>query len=92
MRPHHVTSFLDDQLIQQAILKPAEPIYINGETHVAKTRGSDVTVPVSTNNSATQVKVPWVYVDIKCDDNSSLDRVLDPFREDFSRCKCVIEI
>lgn len=49
VRQRQVTGFLDDQLIQEVMLKPVEPIYINGETQVAKTRGSDVTVPVSTN-------------------------------------------
>ncbi|XP_070784405.1 collagen alpha-1(XXI) chain [Enoplosus armatus] len=46
VRPRQVTSFLDDQLIREVMLEPAEPIYINGETQVAKRRGADVAVPV----------------------------------------------
>uniref|UniRef100_A0A8C3AH68 Collagen alpha-1(XXI) chain n=1 Tax=Cyclopterus lumpus TaxID=8103 RepID=A0A8C3AH68_CYCLU len=46
VRPRQVISFLDDQLIQEIMLEPVEPIYINGETQVAKRRGTDITVPV----------------------------------------------
>lgn len=46
VRPQQITSFLDDQLIQEGMLEPMEPIYINGKTQVAKKRGTDVTVPV----------------------------------------------
>uniref|UniRef100_A0A668AML6 Collagen alpha-1(XXI) chain n=1 Tax=Myripristis murdjan TaxID=586833 RepID=A0A668AML6_9TELE len=46
VRPSQVTSFLDDQQIQEVKLEPVEPIYINGKTQVAKRRGTDVTVPV----------------------------------------------
>ncbi|XP_067342918.1 collagen alpha-1(XXI) chain [Channa argus] len=46
VRPRQVTSFLDDHLIQEVPLKPVEPIYINGETQVAKMRSSGITVPV----------------------------------------------
>uniref|UniRef100_A0A672HB79 Collagen alpha-1(XXI) chain n=1 Tax=Salarias fasciatus TaxID=181472 RepID=A0A672HB79_SALFA len=46
VRPRLVAAFLDDELIQEAPLDPAEPIYINGETQVAKKRGTDVTVEV----------------------------------------------
>ncbi|XP_049912110.1 collagen alpha-1(XXI) chain [Epinephelus moara] len=46
VRPTQVTSFLDDQAIREMMLEPAEPIYINGETQVAKRRGTDITVPV----------------------------------------------
>ncbi|XP_070842227.1 collagen alpha-1(XXI) chain [Chaetodon trifascialis] len=46
VRPHQLTCFLDDQLIQEVILEPVEPIYINGETQLAKRQGTDVTVPV----------------------------------------------
>uniref|UniRef100_A0A3Q1H095 Collagen alpha-1(XXI) chain n=1 Tax=Acanthochromis polyacanthus TaxID=80966 RepID=A0A3Q1H095_9TELE len=46
VRPRQVTSFLDDQQIQEVVLDPVEPIYINGETQVSKRRGTDVTVPV----------------------------------------------
>ncbi|XP_061820622.1 collagen alpha-1(XXI) chain-like [Nerophis lumbriciformis] len=46
VRPSQVTSFLDDQQIQEVLLDPAEPIYINGKTQVAKRRGTDVTVPM----------------------------------------------
>lgn len=35
------------------MLEPVEPIYINGETQLAKRRGTDITVPVS-NNAATE--------------------------------------
>lgn len=52
VRPRQVTSFLDDQLIGEVLLEPVEPIYISGETQVAKRRGTDITVPVS-NNAAT---------------------------------------
>lgn len=52
VRQREVTAFLDDQLTQEVTLKPVEPIYINGETQVAKARGSGVTVPVSTNTCA----------------------------------------
>uniref|UniRef100_A0A3Q0SAQ9 Si:dkey-225n22.4 n=1 Tax=Amphilophus citrinellus TaxID=61819 RepID=A0A3Q0SAQ9_AMPCI len=47
VRPRQVTGFLDDQRIQEVLLKPVEPIYINGETQVSKRRGSDITVPVT---------------------------------------------
>ncbi|CAB1431317.1 unnamed protein product, partial [Pleuronectes platessa] len=46
VRPSQVTGFLDDELIQEVKLEPMEPIYINGETQVAKRRGTDFTVPV----------------------------------------------
>ncbi|XP_039473142.1 collagen alpha-1(XXI) chain [Oreochromis aureus] len=46
VRNRQVTGFLDDQRIQELMLKPVEPIYINGETQVSKRRGTDVTVPV----------------------------------------------
>ncbi|XP_059182492.1 collagen alpha-1(XXI) chain [Centropristis striata] len=46
VRPRQVTSFLDDQPIREMMLKPVEPIYINGETQVAKRRGTDITVPL----------------------------------------------
>uniref|UniRef100_A0A3Q3NHT1 VWFA domain-containing protein n=1 Tax=Mastacembelus armatus TaxID=205130 RepID=A0A3Q3NHT1_9TELE len=46
VRPHQVASFLDDQHIRKVMLEPVEPIYINGETQVAKTRGTDISVPV----------------------------------------------
>lgn len=49
MRPRQVSSFLDDLLIQEELLEPVEPIYINGETQVAKRRGTDLPVAVSTN-------------------------------------------
>ncbi|XP_074478203.1 uncharacterized protein LOC141759771 [Sebastes fasciatus] len=45
VRPRQVTSFLDDEPIQEIMLEPGEPIYINGETQVAKRRGTDITVP-----------------------------------------------
>ncbi|KAM9337580.1 collagen alpha-1(XXI) chain [Symphorus nematophorus] len=46
VRPTQVTSFLDDQEIQEVMLEPVEPIYINGETQLAKRRGTDISVPV----------------------------------------------
>ncbi|KAK5849988.1 hypothetical protein PBY51_014278 [Eleginops maclovinus] len=46
VRQSQVTSFLDDQPIQEMMLEPVEPIYINGKTQVAKRRGADNTVPV----------------------------------------------
>ncbi|KAM8823504.1 uncharacterized protein AB9W97_005383 [Spinachia spinachia] len=46
VRPHQVSSFLDDLLIQEELLEPVEPIYISGETQVAKRRGTDLPVPV----------------------------------------------
>ncbi|XP_029385286.1 collagen alpha-1(XXI) chain isoform X2 [Echeneis naucrates] len=46
VRPSQVTSFLDDQLIQEINLEATEPIFINGETQVAKRIGDDTTVPV----------------------------------------------
>ncbi|XP_040921999.1 collagen alpha-1(XXI) chain [Toxotes jaculatrix] len=46
VRPRQITGFLDDQLIREVVLEPVEPIYINGETQVAKRRGTDITVPV----------------------------------------------
>ncbi|XP_070709368.1 collagen alpha-1(XXI) chain [Pempheris klunzingeri] len=46
VRPRQLTGFLDDQLIQEVTLEPVVPIYINGETQVAKRRGLDITVPV----------------------------------------------
>ncbi|CAJ1081950.1 collagen alpha-1(XXI) chain [Xyrichtys novacula] len=46
VRPSQVTSFLDDEPMQEVMLEPVEPIYINGETQVAKRRGTDVTVPI----------------------------------------------
>lgn len=53
VRPSQVTSFLDDQPIQEVMLEPVVPIYINGETQLSKRRGTDITVPVS-NNTATE--------------------------------------
>ncbi|XP_006800931.1 collagen alpha-1(XXI) chain-like [Neolamprologus brichardi] len=46
VRHLQVTGFLDDQRIQELMLTPVEPIYINGETQVSKRRGTDITVPV----------------------------------------------
>ncbi|XP_060921105.1 collagen alpha-1(XXI) chain-like [Labrus mixtus] len=46
VRPTQVTSFLDDEPIQEILLDPMEAIYINGETQVAKRRGTDITVSV----------------------------------------------
>ncbi|XP_069369209.1 collagen alpha-1(XXI) chain-like [Paralichthys olivaceus] len=46
VRPRKVASFLDDELIQEVMLEPVQPIYINGETQVAKRRGTGLTVPV----------------------------------------------
>ncbi|XP_047424664.1 collagen alpha-1(XXI) chain-like [Mugil cephalus] len=46
VRPRRVTSFLDDQLIQEVPLEPVEPIYINGKTQVSKRQRTDLTVPV----------------------------------------------
>uniref|UniRef100_A0A3P8SYI1 Collagen alpha-1(XXI) chain n=1 Tax=Amphiprion percula TaxID=161767 RepID=A0A3P8SYI1_AMPPE len=46
VRPRQVISFLDDQQMQEVMLDPVEPIYINGETQVSKRRGTDATVPV----------------------------------------------
>ncbi|XP_030253405.1 collagen alpha-1(XXI) chain [Sparus aurata] len=46
VRPSQVTSFLDDQPIQEVMLEPVVPIYINGETQLSKRRGTDITVPV----------------------------------------------
>ncbi|XP_072234891.1 uncharacterized protein [Leuresthes tenuis] len=46
VRPRQIFSFLDDQLIQEAMLEPTEPIYINGKTQIAKKPGTDITVPV----------------------------------------------
>uniref|UniRef100_A0A3B4TAF3 Si:dkey-225n22.4 n=1 Tax=Seriola dumerili TaxID=41447 RepID=A0A3B4TAF3_SERDU len=44
--PSQVTGFLDDQVIQEIMLEPVEPIFINGETQVAKRRGTDISVSV----------------------------------------------
>lgn len=41
VRPRQVTGFLDDQLIQEAALETAEPIYINGKTQIAKRTGTE---------------------------------------------------
>uniref|UniRef100_A0A3Q2Y2A7 Collagen alpha-1(XXI) chain n=1 Tax=Hippocampus comes TaxID=109280 RepID=A0A3Q2Y2A7_HIPCM len=46
VRPSQVTSFLDDQQIQEITPEPMEPIYINGKTQVAKRRGTDVTMQI----------------------------------------------
>nr|XP_040023477.1 collagen alpha-1(XXI) chain isoform X3 [Gasterosteus aculeatus aculeatus] len=46
VRQRQVSSFLDDLLIQEELLEPVEPIYINGETQVAKRRGTDLPVAV----------------------------------------------
>ncbi|KAM6971537.1 uncharacterized protein LKV04_017093 [Tautogolabrus adspersus] len=46
VRPTQVTSFLDDEPIQEILLDPMEAIYISGKTQVAKRRGTDITVPV----------------------------------------------
>ncbi|XP_041670534.1 collagen alpha-1(XXI) chain [Cheilinus undulatus] len=46
VKPTKVTSFLDDEPLQEVKLDPVEPIYINGITQVAKRRGADFTVPV----------------------------------------------
>ncbi|XP_068604302.1 collagen alpha-1(XXI) chain [Brachionichthys hirsutus] len=46
VRPHQASSFLDGQQIHQRMLDPVDPIYINGETQLAKKQGSNTTVPV----------------------------------------------
>uniref|UniRef100_A0A3Q3W009 VWFA domain-containing protein n=1 Tax=Mola mola TaxID=94237 RepID=A0A3Q3W009_MOLML len=46
VRPHQITSFLDDQRLSEAPLELMEPIYINGKTQLAKRQGTDITVPV----------------------------------------------
>ncbi|XP_015232991.1 PREDICTED: collagen alpha-1(XXI) chain-like [Cyprinodon variegatus] len=46
VRPQRVVGYLDDQMVQDFLLKPVEPIYINGKTQVSKRRGAHVTVPV----------------------------------------------
>nr|XP_057916539.1 collagen alpha-1(XXI) chain-like [Doryrhamphus excisus] len=56
VRPSQVTSFLDDQRIQEIPLEPVEPIYINGKTQVAKRRGTDVTVPGSHSKSISSIQ------------------------------------
>ncbi len=56
VRPRQVASFLDDQRLQEVMLEPVEPIYINGETQVAKRRGTDTTVPVSNNTVSERSK------------------------------------
>lgn len=57
VRPSQVSGFLDDEPLQEVMLEPVEPIYINGETQVAKRRGTDTTVPVSTKTTV-QVQAP----------------------------------
>lgn len=57
VRPQHVVSYLDDQLIEKVTLKPVEPIFINGKTQVAKKRGTHFTVPVGSKfSSASHLK------------------------------------
>ncbi|KAK5603774.1 hypothetical protein CRENBAI_001319 [Crenichthys baileyi] len=46
VRTQQVVSYLDGQLIREVMLKPVEPIYINGKTQVSKKRGTHITVPV----------------------------------------------
>lgn len=46
VRPLMVTGFLDDREIRQVPLEPAQPIYINGKTQLAKRVRSDSSVPV----------------------------------------------
>ncbi|XP_039983457.1 collagen alpha-1(XXI) chain-like [Xiphias gladius] len=94
VRPHQVTSFLDDQLIGEYMLKPVEPIYINGETQVAKRRGTDITVPVEIqklrlycdpHQSERETACEIYSVD---DERCPLNRTATVEEED---CNCVVE-
>ncbi|KAF7652120.1 hypothetical protein LDENG_00101390, partial [Lucifuga dentata] len=91
IRPHQVISFLDDQLIQEVLLEPMEPIYINGKTQVSKRRGADSTVPVEIqklrlycdpHQSERETACEIFSVD---DDRCSLNRTVAAEEED---CNC----
>lgn len=57
VRPLMVTGFLDDREIRQVPLEPAQPIYINGKTQLAKRVRSDSSVPVNWRTSSTETSV-----------------------------------
>ncbi|XP_051266258.1 collagen alpha-1(XXI) chain [Dicentrarchus labrax] len=93
VRPHQVTSFLDDQTIQEVKLEPVEPIYINGETQLSKRRGTDITVPVEIqklrlycdpHQSERETACEIYSVD---DERCPLDRTATVEEED---CNCVV--
>ncbi|XP_076149328.1 collagen alpha-1(XXI) chain [Alosa pseudoharengus] len=46
VKPRRVTCFLDDVQIEEQLLDPVVPIYINGRTQVAKKISLETTVPV----------------------------------------------
>lgn len=54
VRPLQVTGFLDDREVSQVPLEPAQPIYINGKTQLAKRVGSNSSVPVKWNSPSTE--------------------------------------
>ncbi|XP_067434340.1 collagen alpha-1(XXI) chain-like [Thunnus thynnus] len=93
VRPYQVTGFLDDQPIQEVMLEPMEPIYINGETQVAKRRGTDITVPLDIqklrlycdpHQSERETACEIYSVD---DERCSLNRTATEEEED---CNCVV--
>ncbi|XP_046884330.1 vWFA and Collagen domain-containing protein [Hypomesus transpacificus] len=46
VKPRRVTLYLDDMKIEEQLLEPAAPIYINGKTQVAKKVKMDTTVSI----------------------------------------------
>ncbi|CAK6972407.1 collagen alpha-1(XXI) chain-like [Scomber scombrus] len=89
VRPHQVTSFLDDQMIQEVALEPVEPIYINGETQVAKRRSTDFTVPVDIQKLRLYCDPNQSERETACEIYSvcSLNRTAS---EDEDDCSCVV--
>ncbi|XP_036410946.1 collagen alpha-1(XXI) chain-like [Megalops cyprinoides] len=46
VKPRRVTCFLDDVQVEERILEPSVPIYINGKTQIAKESETETTVPI----------------------------------------------
>ena len=47
VKPRRITCFLDDVQIEEQLLEQTVPIYINGQTQVAKETQAETTVAVS---------------------------------------------
>lgn len=86
-----VTGFLDDREIRQVPLEPAQPIYINGKTQLAKRVRSDGSVPVSCRTSSTETSVSsllqWLLtLSIVPAPRLSSPSFQQPFRWSFRSC------
>ncbi|XP_066508656.1 collagen alpha-1(XXI) chain-like [Hoplias malabaricus] len=46
VRPKRITCYLDDVYVEEQLLNPVAPIYINGKTQVAKKVSIETTVPI----------------------------------------------